>query len=177
MQQTDDNFDFGYQERPKFLKVLCILTFIGSGFTIMQNVVAYFTADTTASTINIVREKTDDSLRNTTQYHDSSHRRRQGPPVFVKQLMRGLKIITPDVIRKSALINLFASGCCLLGALLMWNLKRTGYYLYLLGTVISIILPFYIYGNSFIGVFSAIFPIFFGVLFCVFYAMNFKSLK
>ena len=31
-------------ERPVFLKVLCILTFIGSGWLIITNTVTYFTA-------------------------------------------------------------------------------------------------------------------------------------
>ncbi|MEJ7675113.1 MAG: hypothetical protein WKF59_21025 [Chitinophagaceae bacterium] len=33
------------QERPLFLKVLCILTFIGSGYGIINGVVTYFKAN------------------------------------------------------------------------------------------------------------------------------------
>jgi hypothetical protein len=59
----------------------------------------------------------------------------------------------------------------------MWKLKRAGFYIYTLGTVISIILPYYMFGSNFLTNISVGFLGFIGLLFVIFYAMNIKSMK
>lgn len=166
-----------YPVRPMFLKVLCILTFIGSGYSILSSIVSYISADATFRAVSKVQSN--DSLSKTGAYrNDSTQRRRKEPPVFFKKLMGDIKSsMTADVIRKISICSLIGSLVCLAGALLMWYLKKKGFLLYLAGTIIGIATPFYFYGNSFLGVTSAIIPTFFGILFVIFYAMNLRAMK
>ncbi|MDQ6890443.1 MAG: hypothetical protein M3Z56_09240, partial [Bacteroidota bacterium] len=65
----------------------------------------------------------------------------------------------------------------LVGAILMWQLRRTGFYLYIIGVIIGIIVPFYLYGNNLIAVGISAFTSFFGLVFIALYALNFRSFR
>jgi uncharacterized MnhB-related membrane protein len=64
----------------------------------------------------------------------------------------------------------------LIGAIMMWNLRKIGFWIYVLGTVIGIVAPLIIYSGNLIGAISSIGIGFFGVLFVVLYAINKKQL-
>jgi len=84
---------------------------------------------------------------------------------------------TPENLRKSAIADFITSLLCLAGAVLMWKLRKTGFYIYTLGTILSIIIPFYLFGSNPVSNISAGLVGFIGILFVIFYAMNLKSMK
>ncbi|MDA8886218.1 hypothetical protein N9I68_01420 [Bacteroidia bacterium] len=45
-----------FPQRPTFLTVLCILTFIGSGYGIFQGITSYATAETAAAASELIEE-------------------------------------------------------------------------------------------------------------------------
>ena len=157
-------------ERPTFLKVLCILTFIYSGWAIISGTYTYLNANKISTDAAIkMRMTQDDSLRK---------KNNTGSTNFTTKMMKAAMIVnTPDNIHKKAIGDIIASILCLSGAIIMWKLKKKGYYLYIIGTAIGIGLPFYLYGNNLISVFASAFSGFFGILFLIFYAMNLKSMK
>jgi hypothetical protein len=169
---TQDLFDeeITVKRRPTFLKVLCILTFIGSGYGIINSAVTYFKADTISEMVTEAKTEIKEDMNQQKKKDDES--------AFVSQMMGNMsKMSTPENLRKSAIGNFITSLLCLAGAILMWNLRRTGFYIYTLGTIISIIIPFYLFGSNFLTNISAGFLGFIGVLFVIFYAMNLKSMK
>jgi hypothetical protein len=87
------------------------------------------------------------------------------------------KILQKENMRKLALGNLVASLFTLCGAILMWNLKKTGFYLYIFGVIVSLLIPFYIFGDDMIAVGATSFNNFFGLIFIALYALNLKSMK
>lgn len=159
-------------QRPVFLKVLCLLTFIGSGYGIINSAVTYFKANDIS---NIVIEA------KTKMYEDLNKKKKAKDPEsvnIISKVMNNVSVIsTPENLRKTAIGNIITSILCLLGAFLMWNLRRMGFYIYTLGTIISIVIPFYLFGNNFLTTISAGFASFIGILFVIFYAMNIKSMK
>ncbi|MEP7110029.1 MAG: hypothetical protein ABI760_18685 [Ferruginibacter sp.] len=155
--------------RPTFITVLCILTFIGSGWNVISESIKYATANSQAAAISMAKEKVNSDLK---RNNDSSEGSR-----FAKKMMNNLSA-TPDNIRKGALSNIAAAIFCLAGAFMMWKLKRTGFYLYVAGTLIGIISPFVIFGGSnFISIISSVAIGFIGIIFVILYGVNLRYMK
>jgi len=157
--------------RPVFLKVLCILTFIGSGYGIINNTFVYFKANDISKMMTNAKAKMNDDI------NKKSQRNPESAGLLSKIFNSMSSMSTPDNLRKTAIGNIVTSVLCLLGAVLMWHLNRTGFYIYTLGTIISIAIPIYLFGNNFITNISAGLAGFIGILFVIFYAMNLKSMQ
>ena len=171
---TQDLFDAEIlpPQRPVFLKVLCMLTFIGSGYGIINATVTYFKADTISEMVAKTRVKVNDDISKKKRGNDT------GSVNFTRKIFANMSVMmTPDNLRRSSVTNIITSVICLLGAFLMWKLRRIGYYIYILGTLVSIILPFYLFGSNFITNLSTGVLGFIGILFIVFYGLNIKSMK
>ena len=153
--------------RPTFLTVLCILTFIGSGFGLISNAMGYFSADKTAADM----VKASQELKGKKESNNATN--------FEGQMMDTLTTaFTPDNLRKSAIGGVVGSILCLVGAIMMWNLRRTGYYIYVVGALIGIAIPFMIFGTgNLVAIGMSVFSGFFGLLFIVLYGLNLKSLR
>jgi hypothetical protein len=171
MTQDLEEFETLPPQRPTFLTVLCILTFIGSCYAIVNGTITYFNADKVAQ--KVISAKA--------EMNDEAHKKNNansGDNTFAAKVMNNVSVMAnPDNLRKASLGNIIASVFCLLGAILMWRLNRTGFYIYVLGTIIGIVVPFYVFGNNFLTALSVGFAAFIGVLFVIFYAMNLKSMK
>lgn len=163
--------------RPTLLNVLCILTFIGSSWAIITNLWAYNTAAKTAQMVSYVRSRNiPDSIRkqDSVLYKVGDKKRSM---FGEKTMLSFTKLFTADAIRKNALGGMISAVFTLLGALLMWRLRRMGFYLYILGVIIGVIVPFWLYGNSLVAVGISAFSSFFGFVFIALYALNFRALK
>jgi hypothetical protein len=74
-------------------------------------------------------------------------------------------------------IGLLASALSLLGVWMMWNLKRTGYWIYIVAGVAGLFLPFIFIGFSTLGLLSLGFGAFITILFIVLYGLNLKHMS
>jgi hypothetical protein len=92
---------------------------------------------------------------------------------MMKSLVGG---ISAETIKNNAYASILAAILTLIGAIMMWNLRKIGFWIYVLGTVIGIVAPLIIYSGNLIGAISSIGIGFFGVLFVVLYAINKKQL-
>jgi hypothetical protein len=159
--------------RPSFLTWLCILTFIGSGWAVASSVYTYFSAEKYS---NILSEKK--PINQDSAYVDSTrakHNERNALPEKIKASLS--KILDKHNMRKFAIGNLIAALFTLTGGLFMWRIKRTGFYIYIVGVAFCLMVPFYIYGNDLIAVGAASFNNFFGLVFIALYALNLKSMN
>ncbi|HEY5406905.1 MAG TPA: hypothetical protein VIJ92_07455 [Ginsengibacter sp.] len=173
--------DFEDEERirPALLKVLCILTFIGSSFLILMQIGSYSTASKTAQMMSSLKDKEQKdsviSKDSSLQHKHAANRKRF---FFGKTIMSSVsKSMTPENIRKTAIGNMLSAIFTLIGAILMWHLKRSGFFIYVFGIVISVAVPFLLYGFNTMSFGFAFFSGFFGLLFTVLYALNIKSLQ
>ena len=170
-------FDEGDNTRPTLLTVLCILTFIGSTWLIVTNFWTYGTASKTAAMISAVskREINDSAFQNDSAKAKVIRRKRS---LFGEKMMSSVaKIMTADNIRKNAAGTILSALITLFGALLMWWQKRRGFYIYIAGTLLGIVIPLYFYGVNMTSIGISFFPGFFGLIFIALYALNFKSLR
>lgn len=157
-------------QRPTFLTVLCILTFIGSGWGIVTGISSYFTANAAAGVAQAAMEDAREKIENETS--------NAGSQMAEKMLAGVSDMYTPERIKKNALFSIAASVFTLLGAILMFGLKKTGYWTYILGTLIGIIAPFVVFGGgNLITIISSSAIAFVGIIFVILYGLNFKYLK
>lgn len=165
------DFDLDTPKRPVFLTVLCILTFIGSGWGLISGGIQYFSAEKQVENFVAQKEKaTKEIARSSGDDKDA----RMGQKMV--ESMQG--VLTVENIRKTGVVAVFSALFCLAGALLMWNLNKTGFYLYIVGVAIMVVGPIMIYGtNNFISMISGVFYGVVGIAFIIMYGLNVKYMK
>jgi hypothetical protein len=178
MESNLNEFDEEEHTRPTLLKVLCILTFIGSSWLILTQLWSYSTASKTAQMISSIRNVSQNDSANkdsSVQQQHATHK--EGFFLGKKMMMSVSKMLTVENIRKTAIGTIMSAILTLIGAILMWRFKRSGFYLYIAGTVIGLSVPFYLYGANTMSVGISFFSGFFGLIFIALYALNIKSLR
>lgn len=175
MEKNSYEFEAEPEKRPSFLMWLCILTFIGSGWAIVSSIWSYTSAGKTAAgMISVNHTGADSALQKDTARLETSTPR----SALERKIKASFsKILNKDNIRKAAIGSFISALLTLLGALLMWNLRRPGFYIYILGVVFGMMVPFYLFGNDVIAVGVSSFGSFFGLVFIALYALNLKSMR
>lgn len=174
MESNSYDFEMEPEKRPSFLTWLCILTFVGSGWAILSCIWSFKNPHKT--TVNFSENSakgSDSSFRGDTAgvvIHEKHN------PFEGRMKASFSKIMNEKNIRKTAIGGFISSLLTLSGALLMWWLYRKGFYLYILGVVFGIMVPFYLYGNDFLAIGVSSFGNFFGLVFIALYALNLKSM-
>jgi len=104
--------------RPELLKVLCILTFVGSGLALFSDIFMFFTID-------IIKEYFNNGLLD-----------------FLSKDMDAE--VLEIIFNVNPIYFIFQSilfALTIYGTYLMWNLKKIGFHLYTIGQIILLILP------------------------------------
>lgn len=161
MEQTNINTA---PQRPEFLKVLCILTFIGCGIGIVFSIVGFIAAQAAGVMMGMA-----DGMAEGMSGSDMSS---------IPGMEEAME--TTNVAMKYAyvLLGVGIAGAllCLVGALQMWKMKKNGFYIYVVGELVPPVLSTVLMGMSamgLLGVLSLIIPIGFTVM----YALNLKHLS
>jgi hypothetical protein len=158
--------------RPTFLTVLCILTFIGSGWGVIGAMINYSTSETAGKALEMVDEQMDEAMDEIDDNDEMSEKQKS----FMESIFNGITdTVTPENIRKMAIVSVLSSLFTLFGALFMWSLNKNGYYLYIAGIAILIGGTMFVYGGL-VGAMAAGASGFFGVLFIVLYGLNLKHM-
>lgn len=135
MPQETNNATPQQANRPLFLTVICILGFIGSVATIIQNSVGFFRAETEVVLIQSGTEKT--QLKNLFSFTAASVKE----PLAISNL-------TTENFEKYSIGGIVAALLCLIGVILMWLHKKSGFYSFVLGTFFNIITHFLLFGDN-----------------------------
>lgn len=151
--------------RGAFLTVICILTFIGSSFGLLGSIFSYATADYNAAmaseAVSTMQTQMDD----------------QNTPSFFKEMLGSMAgKMNPGTIKKSALLKLISCLLTLFGAIMMFKQKKSGFYMYVAGTIIYVGAPIMVI-SGFIGIAGAMFAGLIGTAFIIMYAVNLKYMN
>ncbi len=145
------------KKKPVFLKILCILTFIGAPLLIIKYIFSYIDLVDKIAQLNAFSAGFE-GVSGMENIIEGSNALIKNGPVYL-------------------ILLIVASVICLVGAILMLKLKKVGYYIYLIGEIAPIILPFIlIKGFQTFGVFDYLI-IGSSILFIVLYSLNFKRLS
>ncbi|MDO9373022.1 MAG: hypothetical protein V4725_01445 [Bacteroidota bacterium] len=170
MSETLQEYEQSAPARPIFLTVLCILTFIGSAYYLATGMFQVFTAEKQAQLMVATRDKTTADI-------EKSGKDDAGTQIAGK-VMNSMGAMTAENIRNSGIAASVSALFCFLGAFMMWKLKKTGFYIYIVGTVIGIVAPFLIYGSgNMVAIFQSVFSGFVGIVFIVLYGVNVKHMR
>ena len=147
--------------RPLFLTILCIITFLIRVIGIITNMKGYVNADAEVEIITSGKAKT--QLKN---------------------------IFSPGAVPSDELVRIgnlnvenykkFSIGCiasyilCLVGTILIFKLKRTGFYSFTLGTFFNLITHFLLFGDNFGSMGISILVALAGFVFVILYGLNLK---
>lgn len=157
----------GYQQQdgkiPVFLKVLCILTFVGAGMGILGSVYNILMNDFTIRSLEMQQNNPFGVFADYGQYIET---------------LKKWGVV-------AGCLNLLASALCLVGALMMWKLKKTGFFIYVAGQIIPFVVLYGLMGGApamggpFAGfaMLGQVLGIIFPLAFVVMYSVNFKHLK
>ncbi len=149
-------------KRPKFLTVLCILSFVGIGISIVSGIISYFSYSALASAGN--------ALSNSLGGLENGEKAGQA-----LNSMMGAIGLDPNKWALVVLIQTALNLPILAGVLLMWKQKKLGYYIYAPIELIQPVLPL-IMGLGLAGGLTAIGGLVFAVTFVVLYGLNLKHM-
>ena len=135
MPQQVTNAQPVYTTRPMFLTVLCIIGFIASIASIIQNGIGFVRSEAEVAQIQSGSEKT--QLKNLFSFDKSA----VNTPMSISNL-------TPENFEKFSIGGIVAALLCLIGVVLMWMLKRSGFYSFVLGTFFNLITHFLLFGEN-----------------------------
>ncbi len=150
--------------RPVLLTVLCVLTFIGSGFGVFGNLMAVFITPFLDFINPSIFDEAFSQLRNTPADQ------------FAKQAL-DMALVVIDNYLAITLSKFLMYGLSLVGAIMMFQMKKIGFYLYIAAQVGFLIIgPVFLGWNLFVSM-AMFISAFFSALFIALYGINFKHLN
>jgi hypothetical protein len=162
---TDDILDNNPQQekqRPVFLLVLCILSFIGAGLGLLGALMNVFTMGQAEEAFTQMNNLVGDSSSSFGVNFEDSY--------------KWTKI--------SNYLNLVGNALCLAGALFMFKLRKLGFYIYVPGQILPIVGSFLavnslLGGGMFagLGMIAIVFGSLFSLAFIIMYGLNLKHMN
>jgi hypothetical protein len=155
--------------RPTFLTIICIICFVGIGFFIVQNLFILALSTIGQSLFTFAKENLEISLQQASSTNPAA-------TPFLEYIFNTLlRLINILPIFSGLMILCFIMS--LGGVFLMWNMKKTGFYLFITAAIILCILPTLLLGLNLVSVAMSI-PFFVGgSIFITLFALNFKVLN
>jgi hypothetical protein len=152
-------------KRPDFLSAICILSFVGLGWRIFRSsfdmVAGFFTAAFAPVLDEAIRD-----LETETE------------PVsgVVTHVIQAVQQLMQHITAFGFLRILFSMGA-VLGVVMMWNLKKQGFYLYTGFRVLILLVPLFVMGFNIISIFMVASGMVFTALFILLYGFNLKYMQ
>jgi hypothetical protein len=152
------------KQKPTLVTILCIFTFIGSGLGIVTNIFGmilspianFFEPDFFEMTLNNIQDD------------------------FVSELVEQALLMGQKAIHhlfEISLVKLLLYAASLTGAILMFQLKKTGFYIYTTAQIfLLLVAPAFIGFNLFTN-FGILFSSVFTILFIALYAIHLKKMN
>jgi hypothetical protein len=158
-------------QRPTFLTILCLLTFFGSTMGIMGGLSdfndANVKAELTKQMIEQEKDKAMDKAANASQRS-----------MMEKMFAGSDQMMDTRKIKQHGLFMVMSNIMTLMGAIMMFRLKKTGFGFYVIGTVVYVVAPLLIFGGK--GFFAMMMTMalgFMGIVFVILYALNIKYMR
>lgn len=149
-------------KRPTFVTVLCILTFIGCGLSIIFGIMGFLAAKAAAAFVDAA--------------NGMAAAAAEGMTAEGKEAMAAVNSGMTNAYINIACVMVGAL-LCLFGAIQMWKLAKMGFFVYVAGQVVGSVVPMFFPIAGATGMMSGAFGLIVPVLFIVLYGLNLKHLK
>jgi hypothetical protein len=156
-------------KRPVFLLILCILSFIGLGMAIMKSLFMLVFSQFGPSLYNLLQGNFEVALGEVQKSDPNA-------AWLVGQIFDSILKILNSLPSLAGLI-LLMSVVALTGVILMWNLKKAGYFIYSGAKVILIFVPIIVTGPNFISMMAGATMFMGAAIFITLYGLNLKAMS
>lgn len=153
--------------RPTLLTVICILSFIMGAWGIVS------------SGINLTRDQTAVVAEAQAKLEETRAQLGDQAGGLAGKVMDSTLEITRRGAEHAVPMSVAAillSLLSLFGAWRMWNLQKSGFWMYVLASVLGLVVPIYFLGGSMVALASVGVAGFFSLLFIILYALNLKHM-
>ena len=151
--------------RSQFLTILCILTFISCAVGISDAVVSLVQTNAVSETLYVESKPSPDQAQPTDKLQKKYFEDRSSGDAPMPN--------DPDEVRRLAIAQLGYTVLTLIGAILMFRLRRVGFWVYVAGVAVGIVLPIILAG---FGALNTSFGVFFSLLFAGMYWVTLKEM-
>ncbi|WP_460968824.1 hypothetical protein [Spirosoma migulaei] len=148
--------------RSQFLTLLCILTFLSCAWGLFDSGVSFFQTDAVSETTYV--ESTNKPPKEEKQPQKYFEDRSAGDAPTPSD---------PVQVRSLAIAQFIYALLTLIGAILMFRLQRIGFWIYVAGIAVGLILPIILAG---FGALNVSFGVFFSMLFAGLYWVSLKEM-
>ncbi len=149
--------------RSQFLTLLCILTFLSCAWGLADAIVSFVQTDAVAETLYVQPSKADAKQEKLPKAYFEDRSSDDVP-------MPG----DPEQIKSLAVAQFAYSLLTLIGAVLMFRLRRVGFWVYVAGVAVGLVLPVAMAG---FGALNTSFGVFFSLLFAGLYWVSLKEMQ
>jgi hypothetical protein len=159
-------------KRPGFLTALCILSFIGSSYFIFNGITTYMNADASSRMISSALDSARVEVQKEVGTNDKAGQ-------MADKMLAGVsKMSDPKLMKQNALYMILANILTLGGAYLMFQQRKLGFWIYLIGTGIFILSPVVVFGaTNFMSLGMTLLYGLVGLVFALLYAMNLRHMR
>lgn len=151
------------RQRPVFLTVLCIISYVGLGLSIIGGLMNLLTSQFASKFTPIFTKLSKYSS------HNIEYDSMGDVFAFVEKAL--------EQAFNMNLTTILLSIIALIGVLMMWQLKKTGYFLYVGAKVFVLSVPVIFLGVNFFTLISISFSGVFAILFIILYGVNLKHMN
>jgi hypothetical protein len=154
--------------RPTILTVIGILSFIGLGYRILTGLINASLGTVTSSISEFMNEVVANEV-------DLSE-----VPESLKGLVESILDAVTKLLANTTAIYLtvvLLAAIALLGVIMMWQLKKSGFYVYAAARSLIAIVPFIFIGYNLVSLLWFTSSIMFGILFIILYSLNLKEMS
>jgi ABC-type antimicrobial peptide transport system permease subunit len=165
-----------YTEKPQrsqFLTILCILTFIGSGYGIISGITSLSIGPKMMSGVKAEQKRAMEEAKHKNQDIEDTTESR----LARKMMGSAQEFMDPEKMKQSGMATIAANLLTFAGAFFMFRQSRKGFYLYVAGSIAGTAAPLIIFKGNMLATFSALFPGFVGIVFIVMYAFCLKEME
>lgn len=157
------------RQRPTLLTILCILSFLFGAYGLYSGFSTAFT------------DKPRQDLEESKVELEKQMSQVQGPGAEMAQSMMDQAMAMAEKQVENAtpigISGILLSALSLLGVWMMWNLRKTGFWLYLVATIAGLIVPIVFLGASLMTFLGVGFMGVIALIFIVLYAVNLKHMS
>lgn len=153
------------KKRPTFLTVLCILSFIGVAFAVISNLISLFTSKA-LQTVSTGMMEGMGEISGTEEAESA-----------VAAAAAGLELLA-KYGNTLYICTIIAALICLVGVIMMWKLKKAGYFIYIIGEIAPPILTFILLkGFGPLGTFALVVGLIIPIVMIILYGLNVKHMS
>ena len=153
--------------RPTLLTVICILSFLAGAFGLWSGISNAFT-DAPQTELQEARTQMEEAMAQVGDGNEMVTKMMESGMVMAEKAAENAKPI--------GYANIILSLLSLLGVWQMWNLKKSGFWMYVAASVAGLIVPMVFLGGGMLTLMSVGFGGLISIVFIILYAVNLKHM-